>query len=201
MPNARSHTHEARLRTVALAGLLLVAACADNHSGSGSGEYYTRWDLAGGCAGEATADERRNAEGKPVDVCAPSRRGQWTWVSYAAGWCSASRRQATVVSALARAGRRDLEVFTVLTSGDEVFVPAQTGDAKSWSAAYGMPEARVLFGPDEGSRTVPQHLLIGPDGETWYRYIGRLELAEMMQLLDDFASGLRTPDVRELPEP
>jgi hypothetical protein len=201
MPHALPRDPEPWLRAAAWAGLLLLGACAGNDGGSGSGEYYTWWDRAGGCAGEATTDQRRNAEGKPVDVCQPSRRGRWTWVSYGAGWCSVSRRQAPVVSALARSGRRDLEVFTVLTSGDEVFVPAQSGDAKAWAAAYGLAPARVLMGPDEGSRTVPQHLLIGPDGETWYRYIGRLELAEMTQLLDDFASGLRTPDVRDLPEP
>lgn len=44
-----------------------------------------------------------------------------------------------------------------------------------------------------------QHLLIGPDGHTWYRYIGHLDHDAMRTLVRDFASGQRTPDVRKLP--
>jgi len=45
---------------------------------------------------------------------------------------------------------------------------------------------------------IPQHLLIGPDGRTWYRYVGSLSSEEMSPLLREFEEGVRVPDVRPL---
>lgn len=174
---------------------LVLSACASEDK---TGEFYTRWDLAGGCASDPSGSVRHDANGRATDVC-DAADGRWVWVTYAAGWCSASRSQAPAVSRLARSPRKELAVFVVLTGGDEVFVPASLGAARAWAAAYGLPPSRVLYDSEEGSRTVPQHLLIGPDGRTWYRYVGFLDTDEMQRLIDDFDSGARLPDVRELP--
>ena len=161
------------------------------------GEFYTSWDLAGGCASGEGAVTRHDADGRPRDVC-DLGAARWVWVTYAAGWCQTSRRQARALHRLRRAAIPGLEIVLVLTSGDDTFVPADRGDARAWAATYGLPRSRVLYDEEHDSRVIPQHLLIGPDGHTWYRYVGFLQLDEMQQLLDDFASARRMPDVRGL---
>ncbi|MEX2480307.1 MAG: hypothetical protein WD928_05535 [Gammaproteobacteria bacterium] len=183
-----------RRASLLLAALTLTACGSDDKAG----EFYTLWDLDGGCNSTRPGAVRRDAKDRIVEVCdlADSR---WIWVTYAAPWCSASRKQAPAVNRLTRTGRRDFDVFVVLTSRDEVFTPASRNHASAWTGAYGFAPGRVLYESEDGTRTLPQHLLIGPDGRTWYRYIGYLDTNEMQRLLDDFASGARTPNVRELP--
>lgn len=180
-----------------IALLVLTAALVGCSDDDKSGEFYTQWDLAGGCVGDDGATLRHDADGRAHDVCAVGE-GRWVWVTYAAGWCEASRAQAPAVNRLRRTAPEGLEVFVVLTSGDEIFTVAERGDARAWAASYRFPRNRVLFDDELHSRVVPQHLLIGPDGRTWYRYVGFLQLEAMQQLFDDFASGTRLPDVRQL---
>jgi len=82
-------------------------------------------------------------------------------------------------------------VFTVLTSGAEPFTVARLGDARAWASQHGIDPARILFGTEPDSRVIPQHLLIGPDGRTWFRYIGQLQTEEMLDIFQDFESGRR----------
>lgn len=165
-----------------------------------SGEFYTHWDIAGGCTSGIVGDDWVDAGGRRVDVCNSAGRADWVWVTYAAGWCGASRTQAAQVRGFTATARPRMEVFTVLTSGNEVFSPANSGHAGAWASAHGLPADRVLAqGGEPGGRVIPQHLLIGPDKQTWYRYIGHLDSEAMHALVDDFSRGRRTPNVRELP--
>lgn len=189
-----------RLRLGVCGGLALLPLLSACGAGDGSGEFYTRWDLDGGCTSDQTGADRSDAYGEPVDVCEYAGPG-WVWVTYAAGWCSASRNQAPQVHRFARSARRDVAVFTVLTGGPEIGVPATQRDARSWANAHGLPAERVLYESEEGGRTIPQHLLLGPDGRTWYRYVGYLDAEAMHRLLEEFADGQRAPSVRDLPVP
>ncbi len=178
-----------------IAGLaLLLVGCGGGRDSSG--EFYTNWDIAGGCASDAGGDTRVNALGEPVDVCAAVDPDGWVWVTYAANWCSSSRSQAPQVQRFSRDTHYPVELFTVLTSSNEPFTPAQISDARAWASAHGLPPQRVLA--EESTRVIPQHLLLGPDGRTWYRYIGHLDSEAMGGLLNDFITGERWPDVREI---
>lgn len=177
----------------------LLAGCAGEDK---SGEFYTDWDISGGCLSGIVGDDRVDAGGRLVDVCDFVDADGWVWVTYAAGWCSASRNQAAEVRRFsAQAGAHGVEVFTVLTSGDETFSPARSSHAAAWASTHGLPAGRVLAeGTEGGGRIIPQHLLIGPDGRTWYRYVGYLDSEAMLALVDDFASGRRVPNVRAMPK-
>lgn len=179
-----------------LAGLLNLAGCS---GGSGSGEWYTDWDIAGGCASDPVGDTRASGAGTQVDVCDAVDGETWIWVTYAAPWCSASKGQATQIRAFKNQADPNVILYAVMTSGDEPFSPATVGHARSWAGKFGLPAARVLT--EESTRTTPQHLLIGPDGRTFYRYVGFLDAAEMHQLLEDFRQSIRMPDARPLPRP
>jgi hypothetical protein len=179
-----------------LSGLLGLSGCSGE---SGSGEYYTDWDIAGGCASDQGGDIRTSGAGTEVDVCDSVGEYSWIWVTYAAPWCSASKAQAPQIRAFKHQADSDVILYAVLTAGDEVFSAATVADARSWASTHGLPATQVLT--EQSSRTIPQHLLIGPDGRTFYRYVGFLDAAEMHQLLEDFRQSTRVPDVRSLPRP
>ncbi|WP_412852119.1 TlpA family protein disulfide reductase [Ectothiorhodospira shaposhnikovii] len=157
-----------------------------------TGEFYTDWDRAGGCAAvQLVADERVDGTGRRVDVCDKVEEG-WIWVTYAAAWCGASQTQAAAIRELLRSAGPSLQVYTVLTSADEPFQPAGVAEARRWAGRFGLPPERVLA-EGHSIRTLPQHLLIGPDGRTWYRYIGYLQATEMQTIIHDFATSERFP--------
>ena len=167
---------------------LLLASCGSPDT---TGEFYTDWDRAGGCNSPEGGAGRNNANGDLVDVCRDS--ASFKWVTYAGLWCSTSKTQAPQVRAFHNSAGPDVAVYTVLTSGTDPFVGARIQDARTWAASHGFPGSHVLI--EETTRVLPQHLLIGPDGYTWYRYIGYLTADEMHTIRREFASGIRYPDV------
>lgn len=187
-----------RASRLALLCLFIVHlnGCGD---GSGSGEWYTDWDIAGGCASDQGGDTRTSGTGTEVDVCHDVGGFDWIWVTYAAPWCSASNSQAAHIRTFQDSIEPDVALYTVLTSGHEPFSAATISHARAWASAKGLPPDHVLA--EESIRTIPQHLLIGPDGRTYYRYVGFLQTEDMLQLLDDFRRSHRVPDVRPLPAP
>ena len=86
-------------------------------------------------------------------------------------------------------------LFTVLTGGAEPFTVAHLGEARAWASEHGIDPARILFGSEPDSRVIPQHLLIGPDGRTWFRYIGQLQTEDMLDIFQAFETGLRLPNM------
>lgn len=122
-------------------------------------------------------------------------QGRHLWVIYVAEWCPASRQQRPWAAQAFRNFPDGTDVAVVLTGGDVVFEPATLDLARAWSAAMGLAQTRVAVA-EEGVRTVPQHLLLGPDGRTLWRYNGVLEAGTMIALLEDFRSGRRLPAVR-----
>ncbi len=172
---------------------LLLAGCGRQDSN----EFYTNWDIAGGCASDAGGDTRPSAAGTDVDVCDAVGKTRWIWVSYAAPWCNSSRQQAPEVAALARRAGQRVTVYKVLTGSTQPFTGANANDIRTWSRNYRLPTTHVLA--ENSSRVIPQHLLIGPDGRTWYRYIGHLGSDEMIALIDEFEQGERVANVRSLP--
>lgn len=63
-------------------------------------------------------------------------------------------------------------------------------DTAQWAARFSLDRAWVVT-EGHSTRTIPQHALIGPDGRTWFRYIGMLRGEEIKTLLDEFRSGAR----------
>ncbi len=181
--------HGKRVFFILVLFVVTLAACGETDR---TGEFYTDWDIAGGCVSGLPGAVRRDGNNAVSDFCdlAP---GGWIWVTYAAEWCPASRNQAAPAIRFARTVRDRAEVFTVLTSGAEPFTVARLGEARAWASKHGIAPARILFGTEPDSRVIPQHLLIGPDGRTWFRYIGHLQTEEMLDIFQAFESGLRHP--------
>ncbi|HMN93925.1 MAG TPA: hypothetical protein PKC60_11920 [Hydrogenophaga sp.] len=164
------------------------------------GEWYSHWDLDGGCNSSLPAPGRHNAHGDPADFCQAAGEGRWVWVVYGAPWCSSSLNQAARLRSFEQAAGQRLTLFTVLTSGSEPLTLPRLADARAWSGSSAVPFERVLFDPLESdTRTVPQHLLIGPDGRTWWRWAGPLDTATMLERFDAFASARLPAQARALP--
>lgn len=179
---------------VVLMALLILSGC---NSKDPTGEYYTDWDIAGGCASNIDRSSRLSANGESIDVCDDTSLYNWIWVTYAAPWCNASSQQAPHIRRLTDTASTQLQIYTVMTGGDQPFVDATIQDAQRWSSRFSLPPNRVLI--EEGSRVIPQHLIIGPDSKTWYRYIGHMTTEEMQDILADFQEGRKYPNVRSLP--
>lgn len=189
------------LLAAALATGLAPVLSACGRADDPTGEWYGDWDIAGGCAGTSPAGiQRQDALGRPADVCpAELPASAWTWVIYGAEWCQASRSQAARIREFDQRSRDWMDVLTVLTSAEPLVLPGRR-DAMAWAGRTGLPPERVLFAPREADmRTVPQHLLIGPAGTTQFRWIGVLEVAEMLDIAIGFRDGTRKPQLRRKP--
>lgn len=184
------HHHPALIWALALF-VITLAGCGENDR---TGEFYTDWDIAGGCVSGLPGAVRRDGNNAVSDFCDLAPKG-WIWVIYAAEWCPASRNQAAPATRFARTVQGRAEVFTVLTSGAEPFTVPHLGEARAWASRHGIAPTRILFGTEPDSRVIPQHLLIGPDGRTWFRHIGQLQTEEMLHIFQDFESGLRRPNL------
>ncbi|WP_201217098.1 TlpA family protein disulfide reductase [Halochromatium roseum] len=198
-PIKRPPTRTLRRLSRGVSGLLCLLILSGCESHDGTGEWYTNWDLAGGCTSDSGGDTRPSGAGTAVNVCERVAEQPWIWVVYAAPWCNASQSQAQQIRALQQNASAELAVYTVLTSGQDPFSPATVSQARSWASRYGLDAHHVLA--EESTRTIPQHLLIGPDGRTFYRYVGFLSEGAINEVLGDFREGIRVPNVRELPRP
>lgn len=160
------------------------------------GEWYTSWDREGACQGPGPHEPWGvSAAGAPLGPC-QGHAGRWLWVLYVADWCSASGQQAGEAAQAFRAFPDNVARAVVVTSGREVFSPATAADVQRWAQRLGLGLDRAVGEGGDSARTVPQHLLLGPDGRTAYRYVGVLFAEEMQRILDDFQSGRRIPDPR-----
>lgn len=182
--NVRLPSTGAIIAAISLA-FVLIAGCGGE---SRVGEFYTRWDESGACTSGDTSPWGRSAAGVDLSPCDFS--GSFVWVNYTALWCSASLNQALEFNQLARRGRENAVFITVLTGGRKVATPATAADAGEWAERFGLDKQRVVS-EGESYRTIPQHLLIGPDGRTWFRYVGFLGHEEILALLEDFQQGRR----------
>nr|WP_296748715.1 hypothetical protein [Thioalkalivibrio sp.] len=114
----------------------------------------------------------------------------------AAAWCSTSGRQAPHIRTFQASAAPTVTVCTVLTSGTELLMDATEHDARTWAGSHRLMPNHALA--EQSTRGIPQHLLIGPDGRTSYRYIGFLNSEAMIRLLHEFEEGVRVPNVRPL---
>jgi hypothetical protein len=173
-------------------GVALAVLCACGWpSDDQSGEWYTDWDRSGGCNSPIERSNTwTNAFDEVVDPC--TREGKFVWITYAALWCGSSVRQAPRVAEAVRRSDGDVRFITTLTGGAEVSTPATVDDARGWADRFGLARAWTVT-EGHSTRTIPQHALIGPDGRTWFRYVGSMSADEILELIEKFRSGRRQP--------
>ena len=124
-----------------------------------------------------------NALGQPVG--ADLFEGRFLFVEYAAPWCSSSGPQAVSFRNLMRRGTiagRKVVFLTVMTGGKEALTPSTRETAADWAGRHGLDPARVVAEGQSG-RTIPQHALFSPMGQTLYRSEGQLSQDQMAALL------------------
>lgn len=124
-----------------------------------------------------------NALGQPVG--ADQFEGRFVFVEYAAPWCSSSGPQAVSFRELTRRGKfagHEVVFLTVMTGGEEALTPSTRETAAEWARQYGLDPARVVS-EGQSSRTLPQHALFSPMGQTLHRSEGQLSEDQMAALL------------------
>lgn len=177
---------------IVVLGLAILAGCGWSGSDP-SGEWYSDWDRSGGCHSPMERNAFwTNGFGEPVDACAWP--GEFVWITYAAMWCDTSAKQAPQVADAIRRADGEVRFITTLTGGREVFTDASIDDARLWADRFGLVRALTVT-EGQSTRTIPQHALIGPDGRTWFRYVGYIEGDEILELIASFRAGERAPKV------
>lgn len=178
----------ARISAVALASAwLTLPGCVTSE---GAGQYYTDWDRAGACASGDDKPWGASLAGKPLGPC--SFGGNLVWISYDALWCGPCRAQTAATSEAARQAPDHTVFMWVLSGGSKMFTPASEPELRRWAEQFALDPAFVV---SEGAtaRTLPQHALIGPDGRTWFRYVGLMNAAQILDTIRDFRLGKRQP--------
>jgi len=125
-----------------------------------------------------------NALGQPVG--ADQFAGRFVFVEYVAPWCPYSKNQAVSFRNLMNRGRfagREVVFLTVMTGGEEALTPSTRETAADWAGRYGLDPARVVA-EGQSRRTVPQHALFSPMGQTLYRKTGQLSDDQLAGVLD-----------------
>ncbi|UCE01497.1 MAG: hypothetical protein JSW67_09395 [Candidatus Latescibacterota bacterium] len=97
--------------------------------------------------------------------------GYFVWVDFAASWCGPCTRQAPLISKLEDVVGEDVLFLTLLTSAAEPTSQATVGTAAAWAKRYRLNPYLVVAG-HERARTIPQHILFSPLGQTLYHAIG-----------------------------
>jgi len=175
------------LEAGALSASLLFGGCATDDA---VGEFYTDWDRAGACTGPDAGPWGTSLDGKTLGPCMFA--GRFVWITYDALWCSSCERQTRASRDAAAGGAADTVFVTVVTGGRKMLQPAGSEELRAWVERHGLDPARVV---SEGatSRSLPQHMLIGPDGRTWLRYVGMLGADRILATIDAFRRGERQP--------
>jgi hypothetical protein len=106
-----------------------------------------------------------------VPVALEDFEGSFLWVDYAAPWCAPCRRQAAVIRSMDLFNEGTVVFLTLITSGNEPMEDATRAIAATWAERYRLDPSRVVASR-EMSRTIPQHTLFSPQGQTLYHAIG-----------------------------
>lgn len=174
----RDHLERANYHLLTLVFLLSIAGCQaaetppDPYIGVMTDFTYS---------GRRGKPYGRNAEGRPVGLA--QFEGKFVWVDYSAPWCGPCDGQARIMAGLERAlSGSDVVILTVLTSGEKPHTPTSPQLAKSWARRYGLDPKRVVAG-DEWYRTIPQHSLFSPRGQTLYNETGLHSDAQIRSVL------------------
>ena len=107
-----------------------------------------------------------NAYGKLVGL--DQFEGKFIWVDYASPWCSSCPKQASIMKNLELSFGSKVIFLTVISGDSEPNIPATQETARKWAERFKLDPAKVVAeGPSY--RTVPQHALFSPLGQTLYR--------------------------------
>jgi thiol-disulfide isomerase/thioredoxin len=110
-----------------------------------------------------------SASGRQVGLADYS--GRFVWVDYSAPWCGPCLRQAPTIQRLEHAYGDKVVFLTVLTSDDKPGAPSTRYTARRWAKQFRLDPDRVVAG-SEWQRTIPQHAVFSPLGQTLYWQVG-----------------------------
>jgi thiol-disulfide isomerase/thioredoxin len=171
-----------------LPALIFLAACQIGRESTG--EFYTTWDKAGACNQAVVSPYGVSLAGEVLGMC--DFPGEYVWVTYSAPWCGTSAQQMPHASRASRRFSDDARFIHVVSGGSQPLTAATPAEVRRWASRFSLRSVETV-GEGEGYRVLPQHALVGPDGQTWYRYIGVLTDDQIGAILAEFRNGIRTP--------
>jgi thiol-disulfide isomerase/thioredoxin len=109
-------------------------------------------------------------------------KGHFVWIDFAAPWCSPCQRQAPVIRNLEKDYGERIIFLTMMTTDASGRGPANTHTARQWARQHHLDPSRVVP-TGERARTIPQHLLFSPLGQTLEWRIGLMSDADIRAVL------------------
>jgi len=141
-----------------------------------------------------------SASGRNIEIA--DFKGRFVWIDFAAPWCPPCRRQAPIVRDLEKSYGNKVVFITMMTSDASWSAPATEYTARQWAKQYGLDPAHVTP-TSERARTIPQHIIFSPLGQTLDWNIGlmtdiqiRSALAKQMREWNQwYTENKNTPSV------
>jgi len=173
---------------VILPVVMLVSACQSGREQTG--EFYSDWDKAGACNQAVVTPYGVSLAGEVLGMC--DFPGEFVWVTYSAPWCGTSAQQMPHASRASRRLSGDARFIHVVSGGSQPLTAATPDEVRRWASRFSLNSAETVS-EGKGYRVLPQHALLGPDGQTWFRYVGLLTDDQIGTMLAEFRNGMRTP--------
>ncbi len=179
----RTLKHYPHYRLIVVFAMLLVAGGCT--SGSQPDPYVGNMDDFS-YAGRRGKSYGPSASGKTIEMA--DFKGRFVWIDYSAPWCGPCLRQAGVIKQLEKSYGGKVVFITMMTSDHGVGKSATRQTAQQWSKQFGLDPDRVVP-TDEWQRTIPQHVVFSPLGQTLYWKVGLLNDAQIRSVLGEHMSG------------
>jgi thiol-disulfide isomerase/thioredoxin len=121
-----------------------------------------------------------SASGKTIQIA--DFKGRFVWIDYSAPWCGPCLRQARVIKQIEKAHGNKVVFITMMTSDHGPGRPATRQTARQWSKQFALEPDHVVP-TDERHRTIPQHVVFSPLGQTLYWKVGLHNGAQIRSVL------------------
>ena len=172
----KNHILENRRLIAVLATLALTGGCESQRQ---SDPYVGNMDDFS-YAGRRAKTYGPSASGETIRIA--DFKGRFVWIDYAAPWCGPCTQQSRVIHQLEKAYGDKVVFLTMLTSDASPSSPATRATARVWARKFGLDPTRVTPSP-EWHRTIPQHVVFSPLGQTLDWKVGLLGNAQIRALL------------------
>lgn len=181
--------------------LLFLSACENQNRATETSSQGQSWgsmkgleNLVGNMndtsySGVRNKPARFNALNQAVPI--QSYAGKFLWADYAASWCKTCSKQAPQTKQAESTFKNEVNFITVMTGKSNAYNDhATVATAKSWASQHQLDPQHV-FAAKLWFKTIPEHRLFSPEGQTLFVHVGYLSNQEIQNTILHYTKAWR----------